>query len=181
MNSFDKSFDLAATLPDPRWAALQARDARADGSFFYSVRTTGIYFRTPCGACRARPQNVAFHATAAAAERADFRPCKRCQPDQDPPMTQHAAMVTAACRVIEQAETTSTLGLLARSSGLSPFHFHRVFKAVAGVTPKQYAMAHRSSRVREQLTRSTSVTEAIYDAGYYVAFASTNRLSRCLA
>lgn len=159
-------FAAAAILADPRWAAVQARDKRADGRFFYSVRTTGVYCRPSCGARRARPENVAFHATSAAAERAGFRPCKRCKPDQPSLTEQHAAMVTAACRAIEQAETTPTLEQLARPSGLSPFHFHRVFKAVAGVTPKQYAAAHRNRRLRDELERAATVTEAIFDAGY---------------
>jgi AraC family transcriptional regulator of adaptative response/methylated-DNA-[protein]-cysteine methyltransferase len=109
---------------------------------------------------------VAFHATAAEAERAGFRPCKRCKPDQPSLAQQHAAMVTAACRAIEQAEVAPTLDQLAAPTGLSPFHFHRVFKAVAGVTPKQYAAAHRNRRVRKELERGASVTSAIFDAGY---------------
>jgi AraC family transcriptional regulator of adaptative response/methylated-DNA-[protein]-cysteine methyltransferase len=151
---------------DPRWAAVLARDHGSDGSFFYSVRSTGVYCRPSCAARPARPENVAFHATAAEAERAGFRPCRRCRPDQPSLAEQQAAMVTAACRLIEQAETVPTLEQLAQPSGLSPFHFHRVFKAVAGVTPKQYATAHRNRRVRSGLERSHTVTEAIFDAGY---------------
>ena len=167
MKTSDKqTVSAATTVADPRWAAVQARDARADGSFFYSVRTTGVYCRPSCAARQARPENVAFHASAAEAERAGFRPCKRCKPDQPSLAEQHAALVTAACRLIEQAETTPTLEQLARPTGLSPFHFHRVFKAVTGVTPKQYATAHRSRRVRNELERGASVTEAIFDAGY---------------
>ncbi len=166
MKTFDKQTARASTLADPRWVAVQARDTHADGSFFYSVRSTGVYCRPSCAARPARPENVAFHATAAAAERAGFRPCRRCRPDQPSLAEQHAALVTTACRTIEQAETEPTLEQLAKPSGLSPFHFHRVFKAVTGVTPKQYATAHRSCRVRKELERSHSVTEAIFDAGY---------------
>jgi AraC family transcriptional regulator of adaptative response/methylated-DNA-[protein]-cysteine methyltransferase len=163
MKTIDKA---AAILADPRWVAVHTRDTRADGSFFYSVKTTGVYCRPSCGARPARPENVAFHATAADAERAGFRPCKRCKPDQPSLAQQHAAMVTAACRAIEQAEVAPTLEQLAAPTGLSPFHFHRVFKAVAGVTPKQYAAAHRNRRVRKELERGASVTSAIFDAGY---------------
>jgi AraC family transcriptional regulator of adaptative response/methylated-DNA-[protein]-cysteine methyltransferase len=167
MKTLDKHTELAAiTLADPRWAAVQAHDARADGRFFYSVKTTGVYCRPSCGARPARPENVAFHATAADAERAGFRPCKRCKPDQPSLAEQHAAMVTSACRMIEQAEAIPTLDQLAEPTGLSPFHFHRVFKAVTGVTPKQYAAAHRSRRVRDELAHGASVTSAIFDAGY---------------
>jgi AraC family transcriptional regulator of adaptative response/methylated-DNA-[protein]-cysteine methyltransferase len=163
-----KTFDKAATaiLADPRWVAVHTRDARADGSFFYSVKTTGVYCRPSCGARPARPENVAFHATAADAERAGFRPCKRCKPDQPSLAQRQAAMVTAACRTIEQAEMAPTLEQLAAPTGLSPFHFHRVFKAVTGVTPKQFATAHRNRRVRNELGRGASVTSAIFDAGY---------------
>jgi AraC family transcriptional regulator of adaptative response/methylated-DNA-[protein]-cysteine methyltransferase len=167
MKTLDKHTELAAiTLADPRWAAVQAHDARADGRFFYSVKTTGVYCRPSCGARPARPENVAFHATAADAERAGFRPCKRCKPDQPSLAEQHAAMVTSACRMIEQAEAIPTLDQLAEPTGLSPFHFHRVFKAVTGETPKQYAAAHRSRRVRDELAHGASVTSAIFDAGY---------------
>ncbi len=166
MHTFDKQAARAATLADPRWVAVQARDAHADGSFFYSVRSTGVYCRPSCSARAARPENVAFHATAAEAERAGFRPCRRCRPDQPSLAQQQAAMVTAACRAIEHAETAPTLEQLAQPSGLSPFHFHRVFKAVTGVTPKQYAAAHRNRRVRNGLEHSHSVTAAIFDAGY---------------
>jgi AraC family transcriptional regulator, regulatory protein of adaptative response / methylated-DNA-[protein]-cysteine methyltransferase len=180
MKTSDKRTALAAaTLADPRWAALQARDAGADGSFFYSVRTTGVYCRPSCGARPARPENVAFHDSAAAAERAGFRPCKRCRPNQPSLPEQHAAMVTEACRLIENAEIPPTLEQLATPTGLSPFHFHRVFKAVTGLTPKQYAAAHRASRVRSELDRGGSVTEAIFDAGYNASsrfYEASNRL-----
>ena len=78
----NKSKLAAGTLRDPRWAAIVARSADADGQFFYSVRTTGVYCRPSCASRRALPENVAFHATRADAERAGFRPCKRCRPDQ---------------------------------------------------------------------------------------------------
>lgn len=156
----------AATMADPRWIAVQAHDATADGAFFYAVRTTGVYCRPSCAARPARPENVSFHATAEAAERAGFRPCRRCCPDQPSLAARHAALVTAACRRIELADAAPRLEELAAPSGMSPFHFHRVFKAVTGVTPKQYALAHRKRRVQGELVRSRSVTEAIFEAGY---------------
>ena len=167
MKASVKNAELAAAIRnDPRWTAIQTHDARADGTFFYSVRTTGVYCRPSCGARPARPENVAFHATSAEAERAGFRPCKRCKPDQPSLPEQHAARLTDACRWIETAETEPTLEQLAKQAGLSTFHFHRVFKAVTGLTPKQYAVAHRTQRVRSELDRSGTVTSAIYDAGY---------------
>jgi AraC family transcriptional regulator of adaptative response/methylated-DNA-[protein]-cysteine methyltransferase len=157
---------------DPRWARVVARDRSADGAFFYSVETTGVYCRPSCGARRANPKNVRFHPTTAAAEAAGFRPCKRCRPDQPPASEQYAAVIAKICRSIERAHETPSLQALARAAGLSPFHFHRVFKAVTGLTPKGYVAAQRSSRLREELTRSGSVTEAIYSAGF-------NSSSRC--
>ncbi|MDN5781133.1 MAG: bifunctional DNA-binding transcriptional regulator/O6-methylguanine-DNA methyltransferase Ada [Luteimonas sp.] len=157
---------VAATERDPRWAQVVARDPRADGTFWYSVKTTGVYCRPSCAARHARPENVRFHASRDDAERAGFRPCKRCRPGQPDLHARQAAMVAAACRRIEGAEQVPGLAALAADAGLSPFHFHRVFKAVTGLTPKAYAAAHRTRRVRSELTRSNSVTTAMYDAGY---------------
>jgi AraC family transcriptional regulator of adaptative response/methylated-DNA-[protein]-cysteine methyltransferase len=165
---FDKS--RLAELPverDPRWQRVVARDRAADGKFYYSVATTGVYCRPSCASRLARPENVAFHATREDAERAGFRPCRRCKPDQAALSAQHAAKIAAACRTIEAAEEAPTLGELAEKAGMSPYHFHRLFKAITGVTPKAYASAHRAKRVRQELTRSdTTVTTAIYDAGF---------------
>jgi len=165
MNAIMKT-PASSTENDRRWSAIVARDAGADGSFWYSVVTTGVYCRPSCGSRRPKPENVRFHATREDAERAGFRACKRCKPDQAGLSEQHAALVTAACRWIEAEEKAPSLAELAKDAGLSPFHFHRVFKAVTGVTPKQYANAHRHRRVRTELERAPSVTDAVYDAGY---------------
>lgn len=149
-----------------RWAAVTKRDRAADGQFFYSVRTTGVYCRPSCAARLARRDNVAFHATTADAERAGFRPCKRCKPGQPSMVEQYAAKVAEACRLIEDSDEAPKLDALAQAAGLSRYHFHRIFKAVTGVTPKTYATAHRGERVREQLMSSNSVTQAIYDSGF---------------
>lgn len=156
----------AETLRDPRWQQVVARDARADGRFVYSVRTTGVYCRPSCAARRARPENVAFHDTPADAQRAGFRACKRCAPDASAAGHEQAERIASVCRLIEQAETPPTLETLAAHAGLSPFHLHRVFKAVTGLTPKAYAAAHRAQRVRTALEQGRRVTDAIYDAGY---------------
>ena len=153
-------------LDDTRWAAVTARDREADGVFYYSVRTTGVYCRPSCAARPARRENVAFHGTPAEAEAAGFRACLRCKPKDRSLSEAYAETVARACRAIEAAETPPRLAVLADAAGLSPHHFHRVFKAVAGVTPKAYADAHRGRRVRETLAKSGSVTEAIYDAGF---------------
>ena len=162
----NKTTAAAATERDPRWTAVLARDPKADGSFWYSVQTTGVYCRPSCAARRARPENVRFHASREAAEQAGFRPCKRCTPDQASLHEQHAAKVAEACRLIEDSEQLPDLAALAAHAGISPWHFHRVFKAITGLTPKAYANAHRARRVRRELSRSDSVTAAVYDAGY---------------
>ena len=151
---------------DERWAAVVRRDAAADGRFYYSVSTTGVYCRPSCAARRARREHVRFHLTCAAAEGAGFRPCKRCRPDAAPLAERRAAAVARACRLIETAEETPGLDALAAAADLSRFHFHRVFKAVTGLTPKAYAAAHRANRVRDELVRSPTVTDAIYGAGF---------------
>ncbi|HJS03834.1 MAG TPA: bifunctional DNA-binding transcriptional regulator/O6-methylguanine-DNA methyltransferase Ada [Variovorax sp.] len=166
MMSNPKEIRALRTASDPRWAAVVAHDAAADGQFFYSVKSTGVYCRPSCGARRPRPENVAFHATAADAERAGFRPCKRCRPDQPARNEQQAAKVAEVCRFIQNADETPTLNALAERAGLSSFHLHRLFKEVTGLTPKAYAAAHRDRRVRDALARSETVTDAIYDAGY---------------
>src|SRR5918994_2425756 len=156
----------AATERDPRWVAVLARSPAADGSFFYSVRTTGVYCRPSCAARVARPENVRFHKTPQEAEQAGFRPCRRCKPDQPSLSEQHAAMATAACRLIEASEGIPSLEALATHAGMSVFHFHRVFKAVMGLTPREYATARRGERMRGELTRGRTVTAAIYESGY---------------
>lgn len=156
----------AKTISDPRWAAVVARDSKADGQFYYAVKTTGVYCRPSCGSRTPKPENVSLYLTTEDAEHAGFRPCKRCKPDQPPLVEQHAALVAGLCRLIESAETEPSLDELARSARMSSFHLHRIFKAVTGVTPKAYAAAHRAKKVREKLGDSGSVTRAIYDAGY---------------
>ncbi len=154
------------SLEDARWAAVVARDKGQDRGFYFSVATTGVYCRPSCGARTPRRRNVAFHEPREAAEAAGFRPCKRCRPDLPPRAERDAALVAEACRTIESAETPPALADLAKAARLSPQHFHRLFKAVAGVTPKAYAQAHRARRVREALPKARSVTEAIYEAGF---------------
>lgn len=163
----DTMSDLVSPVEqDPRWASVLARDSAADGRFFYAVRTTGVYCRPSCGSRRPRPENVEFHATREHAEQAGFRPCRRCRPDRPSLREQHAETVAAACRFIEAAETPPQLSELAARAGMSPYYFHRVFRTIAGLTPKTYSDACRQQRVRRELDHGSSVTDAIYAAGY---------------
>jgi len=151
---------------DQRWDAVVRRDPSADGVFYYSVRTTGVYCRPSCAARLARRENVRFHSSCDDAEQAGFRPCKRCRPNAPALAEQRAAAVAKACRLIEASDEGLDLGTLADAAGMSRFHFHRVFKSITGLTPKAYAAAHRARRIRNALTQRGSVTEAIYDAGF---------------
>jgi AraC family transcriptional regulator of adaptative response/methylated-DNA-[protein]-cysteine methyltransferase len=159
------------TAADPRWARIQARDRSADGEFWYSVATTGVYCRPSCPSRGARPENVAIHDTLAAAQATGFRPCRRCNPAGLSVERENAALVEKACRLIEAADQPPALADLAAAVELSPGYFHRLFKAHTGVTPRDYAEAMRAERVRAGLTEAGSVTEALYDAG----FASSSR------
>ncbi len=154
-----------AILSNPRCQQVLARDATADGTFFYSVKTTGIYCRPSCGARQPRSENISFHSTAAAAEAAGFRPCKRCRPNQAV-TNEYAAKVAAACRTIEGAKTLPSLAQLAAQAGWSQFHFHRIFKAITGLTPRAYAHACRAQKLRQTLGTKMKITDAIYEAGY---------------
>ena len=154
------------TESDPRWTRVIARDRTADGVFWYSVATTGIYCRPSCPSRTANPKNVSLHDTLEAARDAGFRPCKRCNPDGLSLDAGYAVIIAKACRLIEQSEELPSLTALANAVELSPGYFHRLFKARTGLTPKAYAGAHQANRVREKLGRSSTVTEAIYDAGF---------------
>lgn len=162
--------DLKSTpLPvpeDPRWARIVARDKSADGQFWYSVATTGVYCRPSCPSRRANPANVRLHDTLAQAKATGFRACRRCNPDGPSLEAGNAAMVAEACRRIEQSEEELSLAELADAAGRSAGYFHRVFKAITGLTPKDFAAAHRAARVRQGLEDGASVTAAIYDAGF---------------
>ena len=146
---------------EERWEAVVHRDRHVDGLFYYAVQTTGVYCRPSCSARLARRENVQFYTTGEAAEQAGFRPCKRCRPNAVALAEQHTVAVEKACRIIERAEALPSLDVLAAAAGLSRFHFHRVFKTITGVTPKAYAAAHRAQRVRDELSRSNTVTEEI--------------------
>jgi AraC family transcriptional regulator, regulatory protein of adaptative response / methylated-DNA-[protein]-cysteine methyltransferase len=151
---------------DQRWAAFTARDVSAEGAFVVCVRTTGIYCRPGCPARTPRRENVVFHATCEAAERAGFRECKRCRPKSASLAARQADLIAKACRVIEHADNVPSLSGLAKSAGLSPSRFHRVFKSVTGVTPRAYATALRAGRAGRSLRSSRTVTDAIYESGF---------------
>ena len=153
-------------ISDPRWGRIIARDKTADELFWYSVATTGIYCRPSCPSRAANPGNVTIHDTLISARQSGCRPCKRCNPEGSSTDAENAALIEAAVRMIERADAPPVLADLADAAGLSPSYFHRLFKSVTGVTPRQYASAKRATRVRSDLLTSDTVTEAIYTSGF---------------
>ena len=149
-----------------RWLAVNQKDAAGDGRFVFAVKTTGVYCRPSCSARLPLRKNVAFYETIAAAEAAGFRACKRCHPDGLSLAERNAAAVATACRSIESSGDMPALATLAKAAEISPSHFHRLFKSTTGLTPKAYALAQRANRVRAELPKRDSVTEAIYGAGF---------------
>jgi len=147
-------------------AAVLARDPGADGQFVYAVRTTGVYCRPSCPSRTARRENMRFFPTAALAQAAGYRACRRCRPDAAPTGARQADVVGTACRALESSVSGMALADLAGAAGLSPHHFHRMFKRITGLTPKAYFKAVRDRRLQGALASAGSVTDAIYAAGF---------------
>ncbi|HHL0960152.1 TPA: bifunctional DNA-binding transcriptional regulator/O6-methylguanine-DNA methyltransferase Ada [Serratia marcescens] len=158
---------IAYGTDDERWAAVQARDVGADGQFVYAVRTTGVYCQPSSSTRLPKRENVEFFDTAEAAEIAGYRGSRRAHGDQTSVAAERAALVERACRLIETSEIPPQLDELASEVGMSPFHFHRLFKAETGLTPKAYSSAYRARKLREELScPDASITDAIYGAGF---------------
>ena len=148
------------------WAAVVDRLDAPTQPFVYAVRSTGVYYRPSCPSRQPRRENVTFFLTGTDAVAAGFRACKRCRPDEPSTIEHHKAAVQRACAILRASEDAPPLADLATEVGLSPFHFHRIFKRMVGVTPKAYARTHRQNRLMDDLASGTNVTRAIIDAGY---------------
>jgi AraC family transcriptional regulator of adaptative response/methylated-DNA-[protein]-cysteine methyltransferase len=158
--------DAGATVDEARWTAVAARDMAADGAFVFGVATTGIYCRPSCPARRPLRRNVRFFDTSDEAERAGLRACQRCDPTGQGLRARSTQVVVNACRILDAGDPAPPLDELARQVGVSPSHLHRLFRAATGITPKAYAMARRAERTRHRLESGSSVTDAVYDAGF---------------
>jgi AraC family transcriptional regulator of adaptative response/methylated-DNA-[protein]-cysteine methyltransferase len=163
--------DYVYATDQARWQALVRRDLNANGAFVYGVLTTFVYCRPACASRLPKYENVRFFDTCKQAEKAGFRPCKRCRPASEAGNKSLSAAIVKACQIIETRGEHVPLRNLADEVGLSPFHFQRLYKKIVGITPKQYAMEMRLKQVRSGLRTDASVTEAIYAAG----FASSSR------
>ncbi len=151
---------------DDMFNALVDRDSRVDGRIFYAITSTGIYCRPVCTARKPLRKNVRFYLSTGAAERAGYRACKRCHPKEavrDPAME----LVERACLDIDaHIEGESSLRVIADRIGSSPHHLQRTFKAMLGVSPKEYIAARRIERFKHSVRGGNGVAAAIYDAGY---------------
>ena len=156
-----------AILDDPRYPRMIARDASADGMFYYAVKSTGVFCRPSCAARPAKPQNIRFFDTAQAAQDAGFRACLRCHPlaiDGLDPASE--TMRRVAAYIDAHADQPLPLRLLAEQAGLSPFHLQRSFKAVIGVSPSDYQAAARRNSFKALLRHGEDILGATFEAGY---------------
>ena len=157
------------TEKDPRWAHVVARigkSARCAAGARHLRSDDKRHRRSIVPSRGCNPKNVSFHDTLEGAKATGFRACKRCNPDGISHEIENAILVEKACRMIERSEETPSLASLANAVELSQSYFHRLFRGITGLTPKAYAAAHRAERVREELAKGHSVTEAMYDAGF---------------
>ncbi len=158
--------EMAANSEKTRWRAVVNRDAGQDGRFVFAVSSTGVFCRPSCPARRPRRENVQFFHTPDEAERAGYRACLRCRP-KAAGLNRQNAIVKAMCRFIEQhLDEPITLSRLSKEFRQSPFHLQRTFKAVLGVTPREYVDSCRVNQFKNNLRSGHSVTRAMYDAGY---------------
>jgi AraC family transcriptional regulator of adaptative response/methylated-DNA-[protein]-cysteine methyltransferase len=157
---------IKLTADDTLWQAVLARDSTSDGKFVFAVSSTGVYCRPSCPSKRPRRENVTFFRHAGEAERAGFRECLRCRPRSiagDP----RQELIKCVCRYIEQhLDEPITLSQLGAQLRQSPYHLQRTFKAMLGITPKEYANACRMRDFRQKLKAGQSVTRAMHEAGY---------------
>jgi AraC family transcriptional regulator, regulatory protein of adaptative response / methylated-DNA-[protein]-cysteine methyltransferase len=165
--------EVLKVQPDARWQIVLARDRRSDGAFVYAVRSTGIYCRPSCSSRRPRREQVVFFPLPAAAERAGFRPCRRCRPEQAKPLDPQVERVHRACLYLDaRSGEMVKLTELSAHVGVSPFHLQRTFKRVMGVSPREYQDVRRMERFKKELKEKHNVTYALYEAG----FGSSSRL-----
>jgi AraC family transcriptional regulator of adaptative response/methylated-DNA-[protein]-cysteine methyltransferase len=163
-------------LPDEtvaQWQAVLRKDPLFDGQFVFAVNSTGIYCRPSCPSRRPHRERVSFFQLPEQAEQAGFRACLRCHPRDAGTRDPQIQMAQAICQLIDQNDGEPlTLAGLSKLLGVSSFHLQRTFKAVMGITPKDYAETSRVKRFKQGVRKGEAITNAIYDAG----FGSSSRL-----
>ncbi len=183
--SLDRSRPMSATKPDPAPApgrampettrldsalcreAVHQRRAALDGSFVYAIPGSTVYCRPSCTARRPRPDGLRFYPDPDQAEAAGLHPCRRCAPHQAPrPDPTTLTLIDLSRHLQDHADVSLTLQDLAGWSGLSPGHLQRRFKALFGVTPRQFQAGARLRRLKSRLRAGASITDAMHDAGY---------------
>jgi AraC family transcriptional regulator of adaptative response/methylated-DNA-[protein]-cysteine methyltransferase len=146
------------------WQAVLSRDGRADGAFFFAVRSTSIYCRPSCPARRPLRTNTLFFQTRQQAEREGYRPCRRCKPDQ---ISAATLVVQRAAQILEnEVDEPVNVNLLARKVGVRTGVLRRAFRQQTGLNPKQLAAALRVRRFKKLLRRGHSIADALYATGY---------------
>src|SRR5437879_2791930 len=166
-SSVNRATVVSDLSPARRWHIVLARDLRFDGAFVYAVRSTGIYCRPTCPSRRPRRELVTFFPIPEAAEQAGFRPCRRCRPTSVNGAHPDVALVRETCRRLDShPDEPASLAALSADAGTSPSRLLRAFRAVLGVTPRQYRDARRLERFRRQLHERKRVSPATYAAGY---------------
>lgn len=148
-----------------RWRAVESRDPAADGKFVYAVSSTGVFCRPTCPSRRPRRDRVEFFESPKAARAAGYRACARCHPENGV-SSLPSEKVTSACRTIRDAQNMPSLGQLASDAGLSVSHFHRLFRRIMGVTPREYRASLMTEKAKEALRSGDTVTGAMYEAGF---------------
>jgi AraC family transcriptional regulator, regulatory protein of adaptative response / methylated-DNA-[protein]-cysteine methyltransferase len=164
--SVDGAISAIAGPAERRWEAVLDRRYDAEDPFVYAVTTTGVYCRPGCASRLPRRRNVRFFTSPADAERAGFRPCRRCRPDGDPPL---AVLIERATALLDGAETAPSLQALSAELEVSPKTVVRAFEQQLGISPKAFIQARRRERLKQALGEETRVTDAIYAAGYGAA------------
>lgn len=167
MLSKDNNMKNNSHNKDVFWHAVETKDARFNGTFFFGVNTTGIYCKPSCAARTPKRQNVVFFETPKTAETEGFRACMRCKPDSATEKDPQVEMVLKVCQLVEDnLEENVSLEFLGEQTGMSPHHLQRTFKSILGITPKQYATALKIKSFKEQVQRGEDVTGAMYEAGF---------------
>jgi AraC family transcriptional regulator of adaptative response / methylphosphotriester-DNA alkyltransferase methyltransferase len=160
-------------MTEEMWEAIITCDPTYDGSFFYGVKTTGIFCRPSCKSKNPKREHVLVFSSIQEAASANFRPCKRCRPTDlylpDEELVQNAVELIE-CRYHE----TLTLQVLADQLHISPYHLHRTFKRITGHTPAEHIRTTRLTQAKKLLVETD---QAITDIAMAVGFSNVGHFS----